>query len=37
MSKVVIGIDPGVNGAVGVLTEDGPAVFDIPTFWIKKG
>jgi crossover junction endodeoxyribonuclease RuvC len=32
-----IGIDPGVNGAVAVLTEDHAKVFDIPTFWVTKG
>lgn len=33
--KIFIGIDPGLYGAVGVLTENGPAVFDMPT--ILKG
>ena len=35
--RVVLGIDPGVNGAVAVLTEYGSSVVDIPTFWVKKG
>lgn len=35
--RVVLGIDPGVNGAVAVLSADAPLVFDIPTFWVRKG
>lgn len=32
---IVVGIDPGVNGAVAVLYDNGPVVWDLPT--VKDG
>lgn len=34
---ITIGIDPGLSGAVAVLTDDGAAVFDMMTMPIGKG
>ncbi len=36
MSRVV-GIDPGVNGAVAFIDGTHAEVYDIPTIWVKKG
>ena len=33
--RIIIGIDPGVYGAVAHLTSNGPFVYDMPTY--KKG
>ena len=33
--RIIIGIDPGVYGAVACLTPSGPFVYDMPTY--KKG
>lgn len=35
MSTIVIGIDPGVHGAIGVIAPNGSFVYDMPTY--KKG
>ena len=33
---LVIGIDPGVHGAVAILYKDGPVVWDLPTIMDGK-
>jgi len=34
----VIGIDPGLSGAIAILRDDGSAeVYDAPTMWVPKG
>jgi crossover junction endodeoxyribonuclease RuvC len=37
MNKVIIGIDPGLNGAIAVITPEAYAVHDIPVLEVKKG
>lgn len=38
MSAVIIGIDPGLTGAIAILSEDAdPWVFDMPTLKVGKG
>lgn len=36
-APIVIGVDPGLSGAICVLSESGVTTFDMPTVEVKKG
>lgn len=35
--RIILGIDPGLSGAVATLCESGPALYDTPTIEVAKG